>query len=51
MGTDFTYVIPNSLLRNKKITLSFYPERIRERVPDKLFLNTDEYLERYDLIK
>jgi len=51
MGTDFTYVIPNSLLRNKKITLSFYPERIRERVNDKLFLNTDEYLERYDLIK
>ena len=53
IGTDYSYVFPNKLLKqHKSLSLRFFPDRIRQHIrPTINKINTDEYLERFDLIK
>lgn len=52
LGTDYTYTIPASVLKNRsKINLRYFPNSIRYYKQESLTIDTDKYLERYDLIK
>ena len=53
IGTNYSYVFPNKLLKeHKSLSLRFFPDRLRQHIRiTKNKINTDEYLERYDLIK
>jgi len=52
MGTDHTYVIPNTILKNRtKINLRYFPDIIRYYKLDSLRVDTDKYLEKYELLK
>lgn len=52
MGTDYTYILPNKILKKEKnLGLYFYPDRLRHFRPKLTKINTDEYFEKFELIK